>query len=163
MSGAAYALGPYFAVRERAGALLEEQPRAVSEAREWLDAIGPEGRDAYATFQWIDLGTAALTALAMFVALAFVLSRLTSWPGRRVRIAAATLPLFVFVAEVTENILLTTALARYPDVAESALAAVEMVTSVKLPVGFLTFALTATGLIAVAAHALWQRRQAHKV
>ena len=142
-SGASFALGPYSTVRERGGDLLEEHPRDPAEALSWLNALGPDARDAYSAFQWVDLGVALLTAVAVFVALAFAL------------------PVIVFAAEIIENLVLGTALARYPD-SESLLSVAETVTTVKLPLAFAALGATAGGLLAVAVRSLWQRIQARQ-
>ncbi|MEM1126571.1 MAG: hypothetical protein AAGI71_07970 [Bacteroidota bacterium] len=157
VSGLAFAFGPYSVVRQHGGALLEEQPRQASEAVLWLAALEPEVWGAYALFQWVDLGVALLTALALFVALAFSLSRLTLWPVRRVGAVAVLLPLALFTTEATENTLLAIVLAAYPTSVEASLAAVSTVTSVKLPLGLLAFASAAAGLVAVAIRSIWRR------
>jgi len=105
-SVALFQLGPYAELRRAAGGELpEERFRAgAADIGERLQRLGDDGRRRYGVFQALDLVNALLTMVALVLLTARAARG--AFPGRRRWQALAWLPLAMFVAEGTENLLL---------------------------------------------------------
>lgn len=148
--------GPYPQVRAAGGGadLLEERfGYTPQHARQWLEALGPEGWRQYYSLQMLDAVSAVLMAASLSLLLAYTLGQLL--PGHALR-GLAGLPLLAGLSEWAENAALLAALSSYP--ADSAtLALASALTQVKLVVGLGALLAALLALVAWAVTRLFRR------
>jgi len=133
-----FQLCPYESVREASGgALLEETfGYSATQALEKIGAMDDTARRDYGTFQYFDALNTLLMVVAMSLALAFTLGRLTG-PRNPLRIVVM-LPALVGVFELIEN----TVLVSLASGATAGAALAGPVTSLKLVLGFISLPIT---------------------
>lgn len=169
-SVALFQLGPYGPLRSSVrGPLPEEMFRpAVRDIGQRLQELGVEGRQRYRRFQALDLGNALLTTLALMLLIARAARG--ALPARPGAASLALLPLALFGAECTENLLLMELARADPSAllgaaapgfvgggAPALAAAASWVVSAKLVLGGASFAAALLLLLAWAGRALSAR------
>lgn len=152
--------GAYKSVQAAAGGakLLEERFGYTStQAVEFLQTLGNEGREAYRNFQFFDGLNALIMAVAFTLALTFAASRLlvASNPIRLI----AFLPLAAGLCEWAENAALLSMLSSFPSEAPLASSLGSALTRVKFVLGFSVMPLTVLAFLALGFKALRQRRK----
>ena len=149
--------GPYNAVRSAGGAtLLEERfGYSPSEAFDWLQSLGPAGREAYRSFQWFDSVNAIFMAIALTLSLVFTLGRLTS-EHNWLRLAIL-LPALGLLSELVENMLLLILLSQFPSGSAGTVNLAATITPIKLVIGFTALPFVLLSYLALGIHVLRSR------
>ena len=126
--------GPYSTINQMGlGPMPEERfGYEPDELTSWLDELGEAGRATYQRFQLLDVINAAVAAFALTNGLSFTLSRLFS--AEHYIHTFRQLPIFVFLLELFENLLLYLNGGNFPDV--SGVSILSTATMVKLVFGF---------------------------
>ncbi len=150
--------GAYQSVQAAAGGakLLEERFGYTStQAGDFLQTLGNDGRAAYRSFQFWDGLNALLMAVAFTLALAFALSRLLF--ARNPLRLIAFLPLLAGLCEWAENAALLSMLSSFPNEAPTVCSMASALTRMKLALGFSVMPLTVLAFLALGIKALRQR------
>jgi len=156
IGGVLFTVGPYPSLRSAGGGdLLEETfGYSAADAREYLQALGEDGRNTHRTFQLLDGLNAAMTTVALTLSLAFTLCRLLG-PRNALRLLVY-LPVLAGACELLENWLLLALHSAFPSETSTARLA-GPITSTKLVLGFSALSITVLSFLALGVKALRDR------